>query len=73
MAAERADLRDERSDLGLYILGYVADDSVMVATAVMALGSQKLTERGGRWLKLVSGVVMLTLGAVLVGWPDWLL
>jgi hypothetical protein len=30
--------------LGLYILGYVADDSVMVATAVSALGSRKLSE-----------------------------
>jgi hypothetical protein len=59
--------------LGLYILGYVADDSVMVAMAVMALGSRKLTEHAGRWLKLVSGVVMLTLGAVLIWWPAWLM
>jgi glutaredoxin len=59
--------------LGLYIVGYVADDTVMVATAVMALGSRKLTERGGRWLKLLSGVVMLALGVMLVAWPDWLL
>jgi hypothetical protein len=59
--------------LGLYILGYVADDSVMVATAVMALGSRKLSESAGRWLKLLSGTVMLALGVVLIGWPDWLL
>jgi hypothetical protein len=59
--------------IGLYILGYVADDSVMVATAVIALGSRKLSEGAGRWLKLLSGAVMLTLGVVLVGWPDWLL
>jgi glutaredoxin len=59
--------------LGLYILGYVADDTVMVATAVVALGSRKLTERGGRWLKLLSGIVMLALGLVLIAWPDWLL
>jgi hypothetical protein len=59
--------------LGLYIIGYVADDTVMVATAVVALGSRKLTERGGRWLKLLSGMVMLALGAVLIVWPDWLL
>jgi hypothetical protein len=58
--------------LGLYIVGYVADDAVMVATAVTALGSRKLTERGGRRLKLLSGMVMLTVGAVLIGWPDWL-
>jgi hypothetical protein len=61
------------SYLGLYILGYVADDTVMVATAVTALGSRKLSEDAGRWLKLLSGIVMLALGVVLVGWPDWLL
>jgi hypothetical protein len=45
----------------------------MVATAVTALGSRKLSEDAGRWLKLLSGVVMLALGAMLIGWPDWLL
>jgi hypothetical protein len=59
--------------LGLYILGYVADDSVMVAMAVMALGSRKLTEHAGRSLKLVSGAVMLALGAILLWWPAWLM
>jgi hypothetical protein len=59
--------------LGLYILGYIADDSVMVAMAVTALGSRKLTEHAGRWLKLASGAVMLTLGAVLILWPAWLM
>jgi len=40
-----------------------------VATAVVTLERYKLGERGGRWLKLVSGVVMLGLGALLlVGW-----
>lgn len=59
--------------LGLYIVGYVADDSVMVATAVIALGSRKLTERTGRWLKLLSGVVMLALGGVMIFRPRWLM
>jgi glutaredoxin len=59
--------------LGLYILGYIADDSVMVGVAVMALGSGKLGERGGRWLKLLSGAVMLALGLVLLLRPQWLL
>jgi glutaredoxin len=58
--------------LGLYILGYIFDDALMVTTAVIALGSRKLTERAGRWLKLVSGVVMLALGSVLLIRPDWL-
>jgi hypothetical protein len=59
--------------LGLYILGYVADDSVMVTTAVIALGSRKLSENAGRWLKLLSGVVMLVLGAVIILRPQWLM
>ena len=58
--------------LGLYILGYIADDALMVFMAVMALGSGKLSERAGRRLKLVSGVVMLLLGAILLLRPDWL-
>jgi glutaredoxin len=59
--------------LGLYIAGYIADDALLVALAVLALGSGKLTERAGRWLKLVSGCVMLVLGAVLLLRPGWLL
>jgi len=58
--------------LGLYILGYIADDSLMVGAAVLALSSRKLTEEGGRWLKLLSGVVMLGLGVVMLLAPDWL-
>ncbi|MFP5307202.1 MAG: NrdH-redoxin, partial [Gammaproteobacteria bacterium] len=59
--------------LGLYIAGYIADDSLMVAVAVITLGSGRMTERGGRWLKLLSGAVMLALGAVMVLRPDWLM
>jgi glutaredoxin len=58
--------------LGLYILGYVFDDSVMVAIAVFALSRRKLTEQAGRWLKLLSGAVMLLLGIVLIARPEWL-
>ncbi|MCC6201453.1 MAG: NrdH-redoxin [Gammaproteobacteria bacterium] len=55
----------------LYIAGYITDDTLMVATAVIALGSNKLTERTGRQLKLVSGLVMLALGLVLALRPEW--
>lgn len=58
--------------LGLYILGYIADDTLMVAIAVLALSSQKLTESTGRWLKLLSGVVMLALGFIMILYPEWL-
>lgn len=59
--------------LGLYILGYIADDALMVAIAVIALGSRKLTQRAGRWLKLISGAAMAVLGAILILRPGWLL
>ena len=58
--------------LGLSIVGYIADDTLMVGAAVLALSSDKLTEAGGRWLKLISGAVMLALGAALLLRPGWL-
>ncbi len=59
--------------LGLYILAYIADDALMVSLAVFALGKGKLTERGGRVLKLVSGTVMLVLGVIMLLRPQWLM
>jgi glutaredoxin len=58
--------------LGLYIVAYIADDSLMVAIAVAALSGGKLGERGGRMLKLLSGAVMLLLGLVMLLRPQWL-
>jgi glutaredoxin len=60
------------SYLGLYIVGYVIDDTLMVTVAVVALSSHKLTERAGRWLKFLSGAAMLALGAILIFRPGWL-
>jgi uncharacterized membrane protein HdeD (DUF308 family) len=50
----------------------VFDDALMVSTAVVTHSRFKLQERGGRWLKLVSGVVLLGLGLALLARPDWL-
>ncbi len=58
--------------LGLYILGYMADDTLMVTIAVSALSSRKLSEETGRWLKFLSGIVMLALGAALIIFPKLL-
>lgn len=58
--------------IGLYILGYIADDALMVTIAVIALSSKKLTETAGRWLKLISGLVMFVIGIVLLIKPSWL-
>ncbi|QPK61760.1 NrdH-redoxin [Methylomonas sp. LL1] len=57
----------------LYIVAYIADDSLMVAIAVITLGSHKLTEQSGRWLKLISGCVMVALALAMLLRPDWLM
>jgi glutaredoxin len=59
--------------LGLYNLAYIFDDSLMVMIAVVTLSRRKLQERAGRWLKLISGLVMAALGAVLLLQPKWLI
>lgn len=59
--------------LGLYNLAYVVDDGVMVGLAVFTLSRRKLQEAAGRWLKLISGLVMAGLGVVLLLRPAWLM
>lgn len=56
----------------LYIAAYMFDDSLMVIVAIVTLSRTKLQERGGRALKLISGLVMLGLGLALVARPQWL-
>jgi len=58
--------------LGLYNLAYMADDALMVTLAVITLGRRKLEEREGRWLKLISGAVMIALGLLLILTPGLL-
>jgi len=60
------------SYLGLYIAAYMADDALMVAAAVFALNSRKLSEKSGRLLKLLSGLIMLALGLVMLFKPELL-
>ncbi|AEI67113.1 hypothetical protein [Corallococcus macrosporus] len=59
--------------LALYNVAYMLDDAVMLGVAVVTLSQRKLQERAGRWLKLLSGGVMLTLGLLLLLWPRALL
>jgi hypothetical protein len=58
--------------LGLYIAAYMFDDALMVAGVVLSLARVKLQETGGRWLKLVSGSVVLALGLTMLFKPEWL-
>lgn len=57
----------------LYNSAYVLDDLLVLVIAVATLSRFKLQERGGRWLKLLSGAVMLSLGIVLFARPEWLM
>jgi glutaredoxin len=59
--------------LGLYIAAYILDDSIVLAIAVVTMSRTRLQERGGRWLKLLSGAVMVLLGILLLVRPSWLL
>ncbi len=58
--------------LALYNLAYMFDDTILLALVVLTLSRRRLQEREGRWLKLVSGLVMLALGIVMLVRPDWL-
>lgn len=58
--------------LGIYILAYMLDDAVLVTVVVATLSHRKLQEREGRWLKLLSGVVILALGTAMIFRPELL-
>ena len=57
--------------LALYNVFYMLDDALLLAAAVATLRITRLQERGGRTLKLISGVVMLLLGFALAARPEW--
>ena len=58
--------------LALYNLIYIVPLALIVLAFVGTLSSHKLTEREGRLLKLMSGVMMLELGIVMTFAPQWL-
>lgn len=59
-------------NLGIYVAAYVLDDAIVLAIAVATLSRRRLQERSGRWLKLLGGLLLLTLGLVLLFRPGWL-
>ncbi|QEF98968.1 hypothetical protein Mal15_30260 [Stieleria maiorica] len=60
------------SYLLLYIAAYMFDDALLVTVVVATLSHRRLQEREGRWLKLLSGAVILVLGLVMLLRPSWL-
>ena len=61
------------SYLLLYNLAYMFDDVVILAIGVVTLSQRRLQEKEGRWLKLVSGLVMVGLAIYLLVSPSWVL
>jgi len=56
----------------LYNLAYIFDDTLMLGIAVITLSSRKMQMTEGRWLKLLSGAVILLVGMTLILFPDLL-
>jgi len=55
---------------GLYLLVFLLDELIVFGAAVVTMRTFKLQEHHGRALKLVSGVVMLSLAVVLLVHPQ---
>ena len=50
----------------LYDLAYMLDDMIVLAIGIVTLSQHRLQEKEGRWLKLLSGLVMVGLGVYLL-------
>lgn len=57
------------SYLLLYNLAYMFDDIVVLAIGIFTLSQRRLQKKEGRWLKLISGLVMIGLGIYLIIYP----
>jgi glutaredoxin len=55
----------------LYDLAYLFDDVLVLTIGVITLSQRRLQEREGRWLKLLGGLVMVSLGIYLLTAPYW--
>lgn len=50
----------------LYNAAYMLDDVIILAIGVITLSQRRLQEKEGRWLKLISGLVMVGLAVYLI-------
>ena len=53
----------------LYNVAYMLDDVIVLAIGVITLSQRRLQEKEGRWLKLISGLVMVGLAIYLIVTP----
>jgi hypothetical protein len=54
------------SYLLLYNVAYMFDDVIILLIGIITLSQRRLQEKEGRWLKLISGLVMVVLGFYLL-------
>lgn len=54
----------------LYNAAYMLDDIIVLSIGIVTLSQRRLQEREGRWLKLLSGAVMVGLGIYLLMMPQ---
>lgn len=57
------------SYLLLYNVAYMFDDVIILTIGIITLSQRRLQEKEGRWLKLISGLVMVGLGIYLIVAP----
>lgn len=70
VAANKVTLAPYLLLLGLYMLIYLLDELAVFGTIAVTMRASKVEEKHGRLLKLVSGVIMLTLGVVMAVNPE---
>ena len=54
----------------LYNMAYMFDDVIVLTIGIITLSQKRLQEKEGRWLKLISGLVMVGLGVYLIVIPS---
>ena len=52
--------------LALYNIAYMVDDVIVLGIGIITLSQRRLQENEGRWLKLISGAVMVGLAVFLL-------
>jgi hypothetical protein len=58
--------------LALYVLVFLADDTIIVVAAMTTLRLTGMDRGYARWVRLAGGALMLVLGLALIFRPDWL-
>ena len=57
----------------VYIIMYELDDIVVLGIALIFFNRKTLTEKQGKWMKFIAGLMMLVLGLLLIIKPDLLM